>query len=82
MFITSLSETGVDLGFFLGGDVPLTYGVTDWRGKQILKVNTQKASSRGVGVGAPCTLPPISAPVGMTLLYRAGLFDLSPIKLI
>ena len=36
---------GVDPGFFLGGGEPLRNGVTDWRSKQIFKVNTIKASS-------------------------------------
>jgi len=37
---------------------PLRNGITDWLGKQILKVNTKKkASSQEGGVHTSCTLP-------------------------
>jgi len=43
----------VDPGFSLGGCAPLKNGITDWWGKQILKVNMKKkASSQGGGTPA------------------------------
>ena len=58
VFITSLSGTRADPGFFLWG-MPLKNGATNWRGKQISKANTKKASSRGRGgEGSPPAASP------------------------
>ena len=43
MFVLQSAEA--DPGFFLGGDIPLRDGVTDWWRKQILKANTKKKAS-------------------------------------
>lgn len=43
-------------------------GVTDWRGKQILKANTMKALLGGGGVlHTSCTLP-LDSPLGPPLM--------------
>ena len=51
---------GANLGFFLGGDVPLTNGVTDCR-VRLTNSKSDRIQIRlhfiGVGVGTPCTLP-------------------------
>ena len=54
-------HTGADPGFFLVGGAPLRNDVTDRWGKQILKVNTKKASSQGGGGAHPLHSPPRSA---------------------
>jgi len=63
-----IPSSGADPGFFLGGGAPLRNGISDWWGKQILKVNTKKASSQ-VGVPTPCTLP-LDLPLVFTLKYE------------
>ena len=46
-----------DWRFFLARAVPLRNSITDWWGKQILKLIVKRASSQGEGVVHPCTLP-------------------------
>jgi len=53
---------------FLRRGAPLRNGVTDWWGKQIVKVNTKKKASSQGGVH-PRHPPPRSAPVRERLLW-------------
>ena len=60
----------MDPGFFLGEGVPLTNGVTDWRGKLILKVNIKFHLKGGV---QPLHHPPRSAPDDLNMDLRMSL---------
>ena len=64
------SRTGVDPGFFLGGGALLRHDVTDWWGKQVLKVNTKKASSRGRGGAHPLHPPLLAVPAQRKLGFN------------